>query len=292
MGTAESVVGRRRGAVSHVRLSSRREGEAPPRRGGGRRGWAARRPAKCLPAACSIETADHVVRQRRHRRQPRAVGRTSGRGGRRALPARWRQRVRARPAERELGTDGRLRGRPRRHRRNEPAEPQSPTRTAAISSPPRAPDCSPQAMTRADAWCGTCTTAPSSGSCIRSSRSSSRSRRSMRTRATWSRSSRTRSGPCSSRHTRCASSHTGILPSVLTHGGLRAGVDAFASRLDLPVDFEVLSERLPPDIEASAYFIVAEARPWNRPGAARRPRPDGHRRPDRNARRSSAHRKH
>ena len=51
----------------------------------------------------------------------------------------------------------------------------------------------------------------------------------------------------------------GILPSVLTHGGLRAGVDAFVSRLDLPVDFEVLSERLPPDIEASAYFIVAEA---------------------------------
>jgi signal transduction histidine kinase len=51
----------------------------------------------------------------------------------------------------------------------------------------------------------------------------------------------------------------GILPSVLTHGGLRAGIDAFVSRLDLPVDFEVLSERLPPDIEASAYFIVAEA---------------------------------
>jgi len=51
----------------------------------------------------------------------------------------------------------------------------------------------------------------------------------------------------------------GILPSVLTHGGLRAGVDAFVSRLDIPVDFEVLSERLPPDIEASAYFIVAEA---------------------------------
>ncbi|HEX5622763.1 MAG TPA: GAF domain-containing protein [Solirubrobacteraceae bacterium] len=51
----------------------------------------------------------------------------------------------------------------------------------------------------------------------------------------------------------------GILPSVLTHGGLRDGVDAFVSRLDLPVDFEVLSERLPPDIEASAYFIIAEA---------------------------------
>ena len=51
----------------------------------------------------------------------------------------------------------------------------------------------------------------------------------------------------------------GILPSVLTHGGLRAGVDAFVSRLDLPVDAEVTSSRLPPEIEASAYFIVAEA---------------------------------
>jgi signal transduction histidine kinase len=51
----------------------------------------------------------------------------------------------------------------------------------------------------------------------------------------------------------------GILPSALTHGGLRAGIDAFVSRLDLLVDVDVLSERLPRDIEASAYFIVAEA---------------------------------
>jgi PAS domain S-box-containing protein len=50
----------------------------------------------------------------------------------------------------------------------------------------------------------------------------------------------------------------GILPSVLTRG-LRAGVDAIASRLDLPVEVDVSSERLPPDIEASAYFILAEA---------------------------------
>jgi PAS domain S-box-containing protein len=50
----------------------------------------------------------------------------------------------------------------------------------------------------------------------------------------------------------------GILPSVLTRG-LRAGVESIASRLDLPVEVEVSSERLPPDIEASAYFIVAEA---------------------------------
>ena len=51
----------------------------------------------------------------------------------------------------------------------------------------------------------------------------------------------------------------GILPAVLTRGGLRAGIDAFVSRLDIPVDVDVLPERLHPDIEASAYFIVAEA---------------------------------
>jgi signal transduction histidine kinase len=51
----------------------------------------------------------------------------------------------------------------------------------------------------------------------------------------------------------------GILPPVLTGGGLRAGIDAFVSRLDLPVELDVAGERLRPDIEASAYFIVAEA---------------------------------
>jgi PAS domain S-box-containing protein len=51
----------------------------------------------------------------------------------------------------------------------------------------------------------------------------------------------------------------GILPSVLVHSGLHAGVDALASRLDLPVTLDVSKERVPADIEASAYFIVAEA---------------------------------
>jgi signal transduction histidine kinase len=51
----------------------------------------------------------------------------------------------------------------------------------------------------------------------------------------------------------------GILPAVLTRGGLRAGVDALVSRLDLLVEVDVTSTRLPPEIEASAYFIVAEA---------------------------------
>ena len=51
----------------------------------------------------------------------------------------------------------------------------------------------------------------------------------------------------------------GILPAVLTRGGLRAGVDAFRARLDLPVRVEIPDERYPSEIEASAYFIVAEA---------------------------------
>jgi signal transduction histidine kinase len=51
----------------------------------------------------------------------------------------------------------------------------------------------------------------------------------------------------------------GFLPSVLTSGGLRAGVDALAARMPVPVDVGVSVEWLPPAIEATAYFIVAEA---------------------------------
>jgi signal transduction histidine kinase len=51
----------------------------------------------------------------------------------------------------------------------------------------------------------------------------------------------------------------GILPPVLTRGGLRAAVRAVVRRLDLPVDVDVPPERFPAEIEASAYFIVAEA---------------------------------
>jgi len=51
----------------------------------------------------------------------------------------------------------------------------------------------------------------------------------------------------------------GILPWVLTSGGLRAGVDALVSRIGLPVTVDVSGERFPPGIEASAYFVVAEA---------------------------------
>jgi signal transduction histidine kinase len=51
----------------------------------------------------------------------------------------------------------------------------------------------------------------------------------------------------------------GILPSVLTRGGLQAGVEALVSRISVPVTVDVSAKRLPPGIEASAYFVVAEA---------------------------------
>ena len=51
----------------------------------------------------------------------------------------------------------------------------------------------------------------------------------------------------------------GILPAVLTQGGLRAGVDALASRMPVPVENDVTIGRLPAAVEATAYFVVAEA---------------------------------
>ena len=51
----------------------------------------------------------------------------------------------------------------------------------------------------------------------------------------------------------------GILPSALTHGGLRAGIDALGSRAPVPVEIDVSVDRLPAPVEATAYFVVAEA---------------------------------
>ena len=71
----------------------------------------------------------------------------------------------------------------------------------------------------------------------------------------------------------------GIMPSALTRGGLHAGVEALASRMPVPVENGVEVERLPGPVEATAYFIVAEAltnvakharaRPRRRRGASR-----------------------
>jgi PAS domain S-box-containing protein len=51
----------------------------------------------------------------------------------------------------------------------------------------------------------------------------------------------------------------GILPAVLSHGGLRAGLEALASRTPVPVEIGADVGRLPATVEATAYFIVAEA---------------------------------
>jgi signal transduction histidine kinase len=51
----------------------------------------------------------------------------------------------------------------------------------------------------------------------------------------------------------------GILPTLLTKGGLRAGVDSLASRSPVPVEVDVSADRFPAAIEATAYFVVAEA---------------------------------
>jgi len=51
----------------------------------------------------------------------------------------------------------------------------------------------------------------------------------------------------------------GILPSVLSRGGLRAGVESLVSQMPLRVSVEVEGQRFPPGIEATAYFVVSEA---------------------------------
>ena len=51
----------------------------------------------------------------------------------------------------------------------------------------------------------------------------------------------------------------GILPAALTTGGLSAGVEMLVSRMPLPVAADVSVGRLPSLVEATAYFVVAEA---------------------------------
>jgi signal transduction histidine kinase len=51
----------------------------------------------------------------------------------------------------------------------------------------------------------------------------------------------------------------GILPAALTDGGLRAGITTVVERVGLPVEVNVPAQRFRPEIEASAYFIIAEA---------------------------------
>ena len=54
----------------------------------------------------------------------------------------------------------------------------------------------------------------------------------------------------------------GILPASLSRGGLRAGLESLIAGLSVPVALDVAAlpeERLPPDLEVTAYFVVAEA---------------------------------
>ena len=51
----------------------------------------------------------------------------------------------------------------------------------------------------------------------------------------------------------------GILPSVLTRGGLRAGIESLVARISLPIGIDVGAERFPPGVESTAYFVVSEA---------------------------------
>jgi signal transduction histidine kinase len=51
----------------------------------------------------------------------------------------------------------------------------------------------------------------------------------------------------------------GILPGALSRGGLRAGVEALASRMPVPIECDVSVDRLPPAIEATGYLVIAES---------------------------------
>jgi signal transduction histidine kinase len=51
----------------------------------------------------------------------------------------------------------------------------------------------------------------------------------------------------------------GIHPSILTHRGLAAAVEALTHRVPLPVAVEIPDDRYPAPVESAAYFVVAEA---------------------------------
>ena len=52
----------------------------------------------------------------------------------------------------------------------------------------------------------------------------------------------------------------GIHPAILAKGGLRPALRTLARRSPIPVDLQVdVDERLPDQVEVSAYYVVAEA---------------------------------
>jgi signal transduction histidine kinase len=51
----------------------------------------------------------------------------------------------------------------------------------------------------------------------------------------------------------------GIHPGILVQGGLAPALEALAGRSPVPVSVEATSDRLPPDVEGTAYFVASEA---------------------------------
>jgi signal transduction histidine kinase len=51
----------------------------------------------------------------------------------------------------------------------------------------------------------------------------------------------------------------GLHPTILTERGLAAAVEALAERAALPVRVSIPADRLPDEVEAAAYFLVAES---------------------------------
>ena len=51
----------------------------------------------------------------------------------------------------------------------------------------------------------------------------------------------------------------GIHPTVLAQGGLAPALAALADRTPLPVRVDATTERVPPEVEAAAYFVACEA---------------------------------
>ena len=67
----------------------------------------------------------------------------------------------------------------------------------------------------------------------------------------------------------------GVHPPILTDAGLGAAIEALAERTPFPVAIEATDARFAPEVEAAAYFVVAEgltniARYADATGATRR----------------------
>jgi len=51
----------------------------------------------------------------------------------------------------------------------------------------------------------------------------------------------------------------GLHPAILTLRGLAAAIESLTARAQLPVTLDLVDERMPPAVEATAYFLIAEA---------------------------------